>query len=88
MANPYTPEAMRARLTEIQLACAGIEKELAPLHEEYDRLRNGPVRDEKRRAQVVALIQKAEAPMREMRREAAMLAKALGGRRLMAKPPR
>lgn len=83
--NPYAPEAMRARLTEIELAIAASVRDIEPLHAEYEQLRNGPVRDEKRRAEVVAQIQKAEAPIRELRREQSMLAKALGGRRLMAR---
>jgi seryl-tRNA synthetase len=82
MSNPYSPEAMKARLLELQAEKRRLQAELAPLKAEYDRLANGPERDGPRQKEVAAQIKAARAPIIAVMEEMALLAKATGARRL------
>lgn len=80
----FTEETMRNRLQAVAAEIAVIDESLKPLHEEYNALRTGPVRDETRMREVVAEIAEGEVPLRELRKEESLLARALGGRSLSA----
>jgi len=84
----YNREEMTKRFAELQAECARIEAGMVPLEQVYSEWRNGPVRDlVKERAAGVAL-KAARIPLREVRREMALLARALGTVLLVAEGAR
>lgn len=81
-----TQEQMQERLDEVTAEVEAAAATLAPMNEQYNKLRLGPVRDEAKMAKLVESMHKAEEPLRQLRKEQALLARALGGRSLSTGP--
>lgn len=81
-----TKELMKIRLAEVTTEIDQRLADMKSLNDEYNRLATGPVRDEARKAEVVAAQKAMEAPIIELRKEQSALAKALGGRSMADVP--
>ena len=73
----FSPDRMRARFAELARLAAGKRAKAAPLREERDAFVQG---NEAKEARMNAAIAKAEEGLFELDQEAAMIARALGGR--------
>lgn len=81
MASPYTAEAMRARMTELDQMKAAIEAKTGPLKASRDKILQDADAAAKAIAEQFKKIEKSEG-LYEIDMERGMLAKALGGKSL------
>ena len=82
--NPYSPEAMQARLDELNTAKSAYDAKLDPLRDELDAMVKRHASDE---AALRAKIVKAREGLVEIERERGTLAKALGGKAMSGAAP-
>ncbi|MGE0154813.1 MAG: hypothetical protein AB7R90_19505 [Reyranellaceae bacterium] len=88
MQAKYTPEAMRARLAELDAEAAAIEKQAAPLRRQRAALREKMAPLEAEERALVAHYREIEKPLFDIDQERAIIARALGGKALRADPAR
>ncbi|MGE0155108.1 MAG: hypothetical protein AB7R90_21015 [Reyranellaceae bacterium] len=87
MSAKYTPEAMRARLAEIDRDVAAIEGKARPLREARDKVRAQMAPLEEQERALIKQYRAIEAPLYDLEQERAIIARALGAKAQLKADP-
>lgn len=78
--SPFSTEAMRKRFWELTGQVDQVRQKAGPLRAKYEALRHQQCEIDKQLAPIIADMKQAEAPLFEMDKERAALARALNGK--------
>jgi chromosome segregation ATPase len=76
----FTPEQLRARFWEINKELANHEKSIAPVQEQYEKLRQEEAEIQAKQQPLQEKLKGLRQPVYELKNEQAMIVRALGGR--------